>query len=68
VVVPALAATAAFAAGRCGTHPWCDASLSPRARAELVLAQMTTSEKVAMLDGVDFAGAVNSGPRGASPN
>jgi hypothetical protein len=40
-------AGAAQAEGRCGAHPWCDTSLSPLARANLVLAQMTTQDKVA---------------------
>ena len=32
-VALAAAAPAAFGAGRCGTHPWCDTSLSPDKRA-----------------------------------
>jgi hypothetical protein len=37
-------AGAAQAGGRCGTHPWCDTSLSPLTRADMVLAQMTTED------------------------
>ncbi len=62
VAVVAGGGGSALAVGRCGTHPWCDTSLSPVTRANLVLAQMTRDEKVAMLGGVDFAGGVTSGP------
>jgi len=57
-----IAPTPAAAAGRCGAHPWCNTALPPTARADLVLAQMTTAEKVAMLGGVDFSGGVTSSP------
>ena len=60
-VLLATPATAA-AVGRCGAHPWCNVQLSPITRADLVLAQMTTAEKVAMLGGVDFLGGVQSAP------
>ncbi|MCW3015034.1 MAG: glycosyl hydrolase, partial [Solirubrobacterales bacterium] len=48
---------AAQAAGRCGQHPWCDMTLTPQARAALLLAAMTTDEKVALLGGDEFTGA-----------
>jgi beta-glucosidase len=52
----------AQAEGRCGTHPWCDTSLSPVTRADMVLAQMTTEEKVDFLGGDSFQGGTQSGP------
>ena len=48
--------------GRCGLHPWCNTSLAPLSRADLVLAQMTSAEKVSMLGGINFAGGAVSGP------
>jgi len=56
-----LAASPAHAAGRCGSHPWCDTSLSPDARAALLLDALTQDEKVALLAGDDLAGA-SGGP------
>jgi beta-glucosidase len=48
----ALALPAAAAAeGRCGAHPWCTTSLSPGARAQLLLNAMSTSDKVGLLTG-----------------
>ncbi|MEH3033278.1 MAG: glycoside hydrolase family 3 C-terminal domain-containing protein [Aeromicrobium erythreum] len=41
----------AQAAGRCGDHPWCDTSLSPDRRADLLLAELTLDEKVGLLGG-----------------
>ncbi len=58
----AVAPSLASARGRCGAHPWCNTRLSPVARADLVLAQMTTAEKVAFLGGDDFQGGVSSSP------
>ena len=49
----ALAPQPAQAAGRCGSHPWCDMSLSPDARAGLLLSVLTQDEKVSLLGGVD---------------
>src|SRR5947209_11637063 len=63
VVLAALAVPgAAQARGRCGIHPWCNTALSPTARANLVVAAMTTNEKIAFLGGDDFEGGVGSGP------
>ncbi|KQV76895.1 hypothetical protein ASC61_18870 [Aeromicrobium sp. Root344] len=52
----------AVAAGRCGDHPWCDTSLSPSKRADLLLAQMTLSEKIGMLGGDELKGGAVSSP------
>src|SRR3954469_21556185 len=41
----------AHAAGRCGAHPWCDTSLTPDARAGLLLEQLTQDEKISLLAG-----------------
>jgi hypothetical protein len=43
------AVPAAAAGGSCGTHPWCDASLSVHRRASLVLEAMTTAEKLELV-------------------
>ena len=49
-------APSAHAAGRCGDHPWCDTSMAPEARADLLLAQLTRDEKIALLGGDDLFG------------
>src|SRR3954468_3482317 len=46
----------AHAAGRCGSHPWCDTSLSPDARAQLLLGALTPDERVSLLGGDDLNG------------
>ncbi|MEA2401967.1 MAG: beta-glucosidase [Thermoleophilaceae bacterium] len=48
---------AAEAAGRCGDHPWCDTSLSPERRAQLLLDALTPAERIGLLAG-DEAGGV----------
>jgi beta-glucosidase len=48
-----LGASTALAAGRCGSHPWCDTSLLPDARAGLLLGALTQDEKVSLLAGDD---------------
>jgi beta-glucosidase len=53
-------AGAAQAEGRCGTHPWCDTSLSPVPRANMVLAQMSSEDKVEFLGGDSFQGGTQS--------
>src|SRR3954453_17103708 len=58
-----LAAPGASAAGRCGAHPWCDTSLSPDARAGLLLGALTQDEKISLLPGDD-----PSGPGGGPPS
>src|SRR5437763_1709253 len=48
--------TAAHAVGRCGDpaqRPWCETSLSPDARAGLLLGAMTQDEKISLLAGDD---------------
>ncbi len=47
---------AAQAAGRCGDHPWCDTSLAPERRAELLLGALTPTERIGLLAGDDAAG------------
>jgi beta-glucosidase len=49
-------ATPAGAAGRCGSHPWCDTALSPETRADLLTGAMTAEEKAAFVGGDDVAG------------
>src|SRR5438128_8674220 len=52
VVAAALILTpTSYAEGRCGTHPWCDTSLSPDERAMLLLGAMSQSDKIAVLTG-----------------
>ena len=55
LVALALPATAS-AVGRCGSHPWCDTSLSPDKRADLLVGAMTQDEKIAFLGGDDETG------------
>ena len=52
----------AVAAGRCGNHPWCDSTLSPSKRADLLLAQLTLDEKIGLLGGDDLMGGAFSSP------
>ena len=63
VLVAALGACAgaARAAGRCGSHPWCDTSLSPDQRADRLLSALTVTEKIGLLAGDEFTG-VAGGP------
>jgi beta-glucosidase len=55
-VVVLLPAAGASAVGRCGTHPWCNTSLSPDQRADLLVAALTADEKIGLLGGDDLAG------------
>jgi beta-glucosidase len=53
----------ASAEGRCGdpsVRPWCNTSLTPDERADLVMAQMTADEKISLLGG-DERGGVAGG-------
>ncbi|MEA2450345.1 MAG: beta-glucosidase [Thermoleophilaceae bacterium] len=52
----AVSAPAAQAAGRCGDHPWCDTSLTPHVRADLLEATLTRDEKISLLGGDDLFG------------
>lgn len=59
VCLLAAAPTFATAQGRCGDpaeRPWCKTSLSPDKRADLLLAQMTDSEKISLLGGDELSG------------
>jgi beta-glucosidase len=51
LVIGVLAAPPAFAEGRCGSYAWCNTSLTPTQRAELMLAAMSQSDKVGILTG-----------------
>ena len=50
----------AQAAGRCGDHPWCDTSLSPAKRADLLLDALTPAERIGLLAGDDPAGVTGA--------
>ena len=50
----------ADAAGRCGNHPWCDTSLSPAKRADLLLAALTPAERIGLLAGDNPAGVTGA--------
>jgi beta-glucosidase len=52
---------AAGAAGRCGSHPWCDTALSADQRADLLVGALTRDEKIGLLGGDDLFG-VAGGP------
>ncbi|HSW14783.1 MAG TPA: glycoside hydrolase family 3 C-terminal domain-containing protein [Solimonas sp.] len=41
---------------RCGVHPWCDVSLPPRQRADLLLTALTLDEKISLLAGDELLG------------
>jgi beta-glucosidase len=59
VALTGVATPSAGAAGRCGdapVRPWCDTSLNPDRRAELLLAQMTDAEKISLLGGDELSG------------
>ena len=60
LLVAAAGGGAAQAAGRCGSHPWCDTALSPDARAELLLAALTRDEKISLLAGDDPFGVTGA--------
>ncbi|HEX8065365.1 MAG TPA: glycoside hydrolase family 3 C-terminal domain-containing protein [Thermoleophilaceae bacterium] len=51
-----LTAAPAGAAGRCGDRPWCDTSLSPDARADLLLGALTRDERIGLLAGDEVTG------------
>ncbi|TML00154.1 MAG: glycosyl hydrolase [Actinobacteria bacterium] len=80
VVAAALILTpTSYAEGRCGTHPWCDTSLSPDERAMLLLGAMSQSDKIGVLTGKEASdvgmppvkwtdGAVGAGGLGSGSN
>ncbi len=56
----------AEATGRCGTppaRPWCDTTLSPDARAELLLRVLTPAERTSLLAGDELTGALGGPER-----
>jgi beta-glucosidase len=55
-----IAAAPADAVGRCGSHPWCNASLSPDERAGLLLNALTPDERISLLAGDDLFGGAGS--------
>lgn len=67
VAVVAVAAPAA-AAGRCGSHPWCDTSLSPERRAALLVAALTPDEKYSLMNGDDLQGVFTGNPATGTSN
>lgn len=46
----------AWAAGRCGSHAWCDTSLDADTRAGLLLAALTRDERISLLAGDELFG------------
>ena len=59
----------AGAAGRCGNpaeRPWCDTSLTPQARAKLLLAELTAAERIGLLGGDDPTGILDIEHTGTS--
>ena len=56
IVLAAVWPGAAEAAGRCGSHPWCDTSLSPAQRADLLVRALTVDERIGLLAGDSPAG------------
>ena len=59
VVAVAAIAQPAYAAGRCGDpaqRPWCDTSLGPDERADLLLAELTEAERISLLAGDELFG------------
>jgi beta-glucosidase len=51
LVLACSAAGPAWAAGRCGDHPWCDTSLSADRRAALLVRALTPEERIGLLGG-----------------
>ena len=55
-------------ASRCGAHPWCDTGLSPAARSDLLLAQLTRRQKIDLMAGDDPAGVATGTPATGTVN
>jgi beta-glucosidase len=53
-----LFAAPAAAAGRCGDHPWCNTSLNPDQRADLLIQALTPDERIGLLGGDDIQGVL----------
>jgi beta-glucosidase len=64
LLVAALGPAPAGAAGRCGSHPWCNTSLGPDARAGLLLKALTTEERIGLLGGDELTGVAGTNPHG----
>jgi beta-glucosidase len=58
VLLAAWPAAVADAAGRCGSHPWCDTSLSPDKRADLLVDALTPAERIDLLAGDSSEGVL----------
>lgn len=61
-------ASTASAAGRCGSHPWCDTSLAPEQRTDLLLAALTLEEKLSLMAGDDPSGVFTGVPATGTSN
>src|SRR5215213_5048580 len=46
------------APGRCGSHAWCDTSLSPDRRADLLIGALTPAERIGLLAGDSVEGVL----------
>jgi beta-glucosidase len=63
LAVTAPATSSAAQASRCGdpaVRPWCDPSLSPDARADLLLPRLTRAEKISLLGGDELTGVMGA--------
>jgi beta-glucosidase len=58
--LPAVAARPTLAADQCGGHPWCNTSLSPDQRAQLLLDALTEDQKISLLAGDDVLGVTGA--------
>jgi beta-glucosidase len=67
-LIAATAAAPAMGAGRCGSHPWCDTTLSPERRATLLLAALTSDEKYSLMNGDDIQGVATGNPATGTSN
>jgi beta-glucosidase len=55
-----LAVRPALAADQCGSHPWCNPSLSPDQRAQMLLDSLTEDQKISLLAGDDVRGVTGA--------
>ncbi len=79
LVAASILTPSSHAEGRCGSHPWCNTSLSPDERATLLLGAMSQSDKIGVLTGKEESdvgmppikwtdGAVGAGGLGSGSN
>ena len=79
LVAASILTPSSHAEGRCGSHPWCNTSLSPDERATLLLGAMSQSDKIGVLTGKEASdvgmapikwtdGAVGAGGLGSGSN